>query len=62
MKIHAVQQPTNMWLRLWLVDLRRAIESVQPNALYIARDRYLEAVNSGTFVGEVVQFSSMERW
>lgn len=44
MNIHSIQQPTNAWLRLCLVDLQKAIDCVQPNAPYTARDRRLDAV------------------
>jgi hypothetical protein len=42
--IHAIQQPTAVWFRLCLVDLRKAIEPIQSNAPFTARDQYLDAV------------------
>jgi len=44
MNIHAIQQPTPIWLRLCLVDLRKAIEFTPPNAPYTEHDSNLDEV------------------
>jgi len=44
MNIHALQQPTRSWLRLCLIDLRKAIESIQPDVSYIAHHQHRDAV------------------
>jgi hypothetical protein len=53
LNIHAIQQPTHTWLRLCLVDLRRAIESVQPHATYTACDRNLYEVTLKELIAAV---------
>jgi hypothetical protein len=53
MNIHGIQQPTNAWLRLCLVDLRKAIDSVQPDTSYTACDRYLDAVTLEELIAAV---------
>jgi hypothetical protein len=44
MNIHSVQQPTQAWLRLCLVDFRKAIEPAAPHSPYLLHERHLDAV------------------
>jgi hypothetical protein len=53
MDIHTIQQPTNAWLRLCLVDLRKAVESVQPNTSDTACDRHLGAMTLEELIATV---------
>jgi hypothetical protein len=53
MDIHAIQQPTTAWLRLCLVDLRKAVESVQPNTSDTACDRHLDAMRLEELIATV---------
>jgi hypothetical protein len=53
MDIHAIQQPTNAWLRLCLVDLRKAVESVQPNTSDTACDCHLGAMTLEELIATV---------
>jgi hypothetical protein len=53
MNVHAIQQPTAVWLRLCLVDLRKAIESIQSNAPFTARDQYLDTMTLEELIAAV---------
>lgn len=53
MNIHAIQQPTTAWLRLCLVDLRKAIASIQSNAPFTARDQYLDTMTLEELIAAV---------
>jgi hypothetical protein len=53
MNVHAIQQPTAVWLRLCLVDLRKAIESIQSNAPFTARDQYLDTTTLEELIAAV---------
>jgi hypothetical protein len=53
MNIHAIQQPTIVWLRLCLVDLRKAIASIQSSAPFAARDRYLDTMTLEELIAAV---------
>src|SRR4051812_15531777 len=44
MNIHSLQQPTEAWLRLSLVDLQKAIRAIQPHAPYPDKNRHLNTV------------------
>ena len=44
MNVNSVQQPTHAWLRLCLVDLRKAVDSIEPGTPYARRNLHLDAV------------------
>jgi hypothetical protein len=60
MNINALQQPTNAWLRLALVDLRKAMESARAGEPLSPHERHLDAVTIEELIATVESLGPWE--
>jgi hypothetical protein len=58
MNIHAIQQPTHAWLRLCIVDLKKAIDSTKVHAPYTEQEGNLDAVTIEELIATIESLNS----
>jgi len=58
MNIHSIKQPTHAWLRLCLVDLSKAIDSIKTHANYTEYEGNLDAVTIEELIATIEDLNS----